>query len=556
MKKIIFSITLSLLILTGNIYGADITVGGEESDYLTLSEAVSNASALDKIILENNIDISNGGVTITKELILDLNGFELKALNGTGGNITVKNSKLTVEDSSVDNLGIIKSTGHIEVGNIGGRGVIDVENSQFILNSGSIITEGDGYLNAILVYYGTIENPSTVTINGGLIQSVSYAISNHNQMSGNSLITINGGTIKSAIYSTYMQKYENHDITINGGTITSVILQTSAAYAYVNGIVPTLTIGDDANVDDASIVLALYNSDLDGKNISELFNLVSTNYEISSINSDETYNVINKSIRLTFENEKNAKLAAIENALNSYSEDRYTEENYNIIVKNFEDVKAIINECTTIEQLNVIDVNTYIAIANKLPVIPEITGDVIDKFNIVVDNVNQTSIFTDEEINSGEKLDFKLNINETSYDNLSDEEKLLLDNSMKNNFETAMILDISFLKIVGDSESNINKLSDKIKLTMDIPEEFKSAGRTFEILRLHDGLITVIDDLDDSDDTITFETDSFSSYVLTYTDDNSLTNPETSDLMFGFVILAVTLIFITTLSIIIYKITE
>ncbi|MCB6566855.1 hypothetical protein LI169_17540, partial [Desulfovibrio desulfuricans] len=64
--------------------------------------------------------------------------------------------------------------------------------------------------------------------------------------------------------------------------------------------------------------------------------------------------------------------------------------------------------------------------------------------------------------------------------------------------------------------------SGSIKITIDIPDSLKNkdntGNREFVILRMHDGLAVILNDLDTDANTITIETDRFSNYAIAYRD--------------------------------------
>ena len=89
--------------------------------------------------------------------------------------------------------------------------------------------------------------------------------------------------------------------------------------------------------------------------------------------------------------------------------------------------------------------------------------------------------------------------------------------------QVAMYMDISILKNIVENASDtiltnekVHMLNDAIRLTLDIPKEFRDDSRAFFILRIHNGEVAILNDLDDAPDTITIETDRFSDYVLAY----------------------------------------
>lgn len=95
-----------------------------------------------------------------------------------------------------------------------------------------------------------------------------------------------------------------------------------------------------------------------------------------------------------------------------------------------------------------------------------------------------------------------------------------------NQSDTGMILG-GFLNIVFEKRINqgewetVTDLSDIIQITIDVPEEFKVARATYYVIRCHKGVTTVLPDLDEETDTVTIETDGFSTYAIAYTLDET-----------------------------------
>ncbi|MEI8199147.1 MAG: bacterial Ig-like domain-containing protein [Eubacteriales bacterium] len=82
----------------------------------------------------------------------------------------------------------------------------------------------------------------------------------------------------------------------------------------------------------------------------------------------------------------------------------------------------------------------------------------------------------------------------------------------------AEFLDISLVKTVDGVETKITRTNSPLRITMEIPVEMRKTDRVFAVVRIHSGLAIVLTDLDTDPDTITFETDSFSTYVTAYKD--------------------------------------
>lgn len=77
----------------------------------------------------------------------------------------------------------------------------------------------------------------------------------------------------------------------------------------------------------------------------------------------------------------------------------------------------------------------------------------------------------------------------------------------------SLLLDISMLKIVGDSASAINELASPITISFEAPFAFRNID--FELLRVHDGKVESLDyDYNAETFILTFETDKFSTYAL------------------------------------------
>ena len=74
--------------------------------------------------------------------------------------------------------------------------------------------------------------------------------------------------------------------------------------------------------------------------------------------------------------------------------------------------------------------------------------------------------------------------------------------------------DLTLMKMVGGTTTNIKQLNVPMEVIIQIPEEIYKSGRTYAILREHDGELSILPDLDDDPKTITFKTDRFSSYAI------------------------------------------
>ena len=87
-------------------------------------------------------------------------------------------------------------------------------------------------------------------------------------------------------------------------------------------------------------------------------------------------------------------------------------------------------------------------------------------------------------------------------------------------------LDVSILKTVeGRTPTEVHETTCPIRLVISVPNDLRVKGRTFCIIRVHDDVATVLKDQDSEPNTITIETDLFSTYAIAYTDEAPSTSP-------------------------------
>ena len=133
----------------------------------------------------------------------------------------------------------------------------------------------------------------------------------------------------------------------------------------------------------------------------------------------------------------------------------------------------------------------------------------------------------EDAINNGEdvKVDVYLEIEDISDTiSASDKEKIKASVTNADNIE---YFDISLFKEISISgrtlgATSVHDLTAPLKLTIGVPKSFPAVAdgytRTYVVLRLHDGSVTVLPTTLNADGTLSFETDKFSTYALAYTD--------------------------------------
>ena len=173
----------------------------------------------------------------------------------------------------------------------------------------------------------------------------------------------------------------------------------------------------------------------------------------------------------------------------------------------------------------VVDEKLQDAIANETEKIledildDEISDDVMSEETI--ENVkkaqeNGDGIITEVIVDKLDEADVDADVKEALAKALADSVK------DKKGAETkiAQYLDLSVLLKTtnGEKLGTINKLSKDMTFTIAVPEDLVKEGRVFVVLRMHEGETTVLETSLNSDGTLSFKTDRFSTYALAYID--------------------------------------
>lgn len=80
-----------------------------------------------------------------------------------------------------------------------------------------------------------------------------------------------------------------------------------------------------------------------------------------------------------------------------------------------------------------------------------------------------------------------------------------------------MYVDISMFIRIGDGDWNaIHGTNEPVEIILDIPKELAQLSADFYIMRAHEGEYLLLEDLDDAPETITIQTEAFSTYAILY----------------------------------------
>ena len=142
----------------------------------------------------------------------------------------------------------------------------------------------------------------------------------------------------------------------------------------------------------------------------------------------------------------------------------------------------------------------------------------------------EENLFTDDDeaaIENGDNVKVVMNVEGVSEEYVPADDLAEIEAFLDNleGCEVAEYADITLKKITEDGVTGdeirseaISEINNPIKLVIDIPEALHKIGRIFSVIRLHDGKAELLNDTDQSDETVTIPTDKFSLYVLIYRD--------------------------------------
>ena len=129
-------------------------------------------------------------------------------------------------------------------------------------------------------------------------------------------------------------------------------------------------------------------------------------------------------------------------------------------------------------------------------------------------------------VNEGKDIQIILYVKDAT-GSVSAEDKEKIDTAIGGlkNYKLGQYLEVELLKKIGGSDGEkITRTNKPIRVTFDIPADMLGKGE-YSVIRIHDGEVTVLPDLDTAPNTVTIETDRFSTYVLTYREKAASSKP-------------------------------
>jgi hypothetical protein len=260
----IAAIAISVPLVTAKAVDETVVAKIGTVEYTTLQEAIDASSENDEIVLQTNVDLADGTISIAagKKFTLNLDGKTISGassvanhhliankgdviVTGNGkityaytgapdssyskGNYTIVNGgKLTLENGTIENATAFTGHMHDAVDNNSGNG-----NAILIVNGGQIVDEQ--YI-AIRQFANSTNYENSVIINGGVVKGGKRAVwvqlpSGNTTLVQKASIEVTGGTVEStdttknqAIYFySYGSKADTVEINISGGTINGSV---------------------------------------------------------------------------------------------------------------------------------------------------------------------------------------------------------------------------------------------------------------------------------------------------------------------------------------------
>ena len=537
-----------------------VDLNSNEEDDLVVPEDTKVTLNLNGYKISNKFDH-----TINNKGTLDINGV------GTIDNVTHQKAAINNELGATATLNGGTYTRSQENGSSstdnGGNTYYNIVNHGTMTINENVVVKQNGQFSSLLEngWYNGGENtrgtPSVLTINGGTFSGGLNTIKNDDY----GQLTINNGTFKNVSQAALL----NWNIaTVNGGTFTSdnsnVILNGRSNDTMDQGI---LTIkggkfvaaqnkdviakmggGNDESLNRIEITGGTYSSDVS--------QYVDSAYQVHYVNGEYIIAPMTTKITLSSAQENihvgdSLTLKATVEPTDSLDAVTWSSSNSKVATVDANGKvtaigagKATItakagNQTATCE-VTVYEVESDVEapfIDTSKPV-DEVTVGINDKesqqnisdtmTSIVDDIANEkevTSVSDEtvenikEAIKNGQVISTELQVTPVKETEVNAQDKKVLENHIGENVNIAQYLDINVL-VKADNQviGEINQLNKEITFTVAIPEDLMKEGRTFYVIRVHDGKAEKLDTDENEDGTLTFKTDKFSTYALAYED--------------------------------------
>ena len=536
-----------------------VDLNSNEEDDLVVPEDTKVTLNLNGYKISNKFDH-----TINNKGTLDINGV------GTIDNVTHQKAAINNELGATATLNGGTYTRSNENGSDsadnGGNSYYNIVNHGTMTINENVVVKQDGQFSSLLEngWYDGSQNksgkPSVLTINGGTFSGGLNTIKNDDY----GKLTINNGTFENVSQAALL----NWNIaTVNGGTFTSasnVILNGKLDNPMDQGIL-TITGGKFVAAKDKDVIAKMRGGNADslkgieitgGTYSSDVSQYVGSDYKVHNVDGEYIIAPMTTKITLSSAQENiyvgdSLTLKATVEPTDSLdavtwssSDNTVATVDANGKVTAIGAGKATItatagNQTATCE-VTVYEVESDVEapfIDTSKPV-DEVTVGINDKesqqnisdtMTSIVDDIANgkevTSVSDEtvenikEAIKNGQVISTEVQVTPVKETEVNAQDKKVLENHIGENVNIAQYLDINIL-VKADNQviGEINQLNKEITFTVAIPEDLMKEGRTFYVIRVHDGKAEKLDTDENEDGTLTFKTDKFSTYALAYED--------------------------------------
>lgn len=457
----------------------------------------------------------------------------------------------------------------------GGNSYYNIVNHGTMTINENVVVKQDGQFSSLLEngWYSGSQNtsgtPSVLTINGGTFSGGLNTIKNDDY----GQLTINNGTFENVSQAALL----NWNIaTVNGGTFTSdnsnVILNGRLDNTMDQGIL-TITGGKFVAAKDKDVIAKMVDGNEDslkgvtitgGTYSSDVSQYVDSGYNVHYVDGEyiiapmTTKNTLSSTQENIHVGDSLTLKATVEpsDSLDavtwSSSDSKVATVDANGKVTAIGAGKATItakagNQTATCE-VTVYEVESDVEapIIDTSKPVDEVTvgindeesqKNISDTLTSIVDDITNgkevTSVSDEtvenikEAIDNGQVISTEVQVTSVEETEVNAQDKKVLEDHIDENVNIAQYLDINILVKAEDQViGEVNELDKEVTFTVAIPEDLMKDGRTFYIIRVHDGKAETLETVENEDGTLTFKTDKFSTYALAYEDaQESTTTP-------------------------------
>ncbi len=131
-----------------------------------------------------------------------------------------------------------------------------------------------------------------------------------------------------------------------------------------------------------------------------------------------------------------------------------------------------------------------------------------------LDVVVQKMLTTEDvtKLAKGEYVDISVSLTGEASDDVDPASAKIMKNAVGK--KPVKFFDLTMLKTVDGNTQKVTELPTTMEVVIEIPDDVYESGKNYSVLRVHNGELAVLPDLDDDPKTITFRTDRFSTYAI------------------------------------------